>query len=263
MATKSNTELAVFEPSSFEVMFDPNSDAAEVIAENMAGEGGISPLALDRIRIPGSAGKRWEIPTLGEPDMSPTVEGIIIANQRVRTWWEKDLNDKTREAGAPPDCSSDDGITGLGAWGKNGDRGHNGDCATCPMAQFGSDPKHADGEGGGRQWCREARLLYILPEGRVLPMVVVLPPSSLRPWKQYLQRMSASAIPYYGVVTSIGLEQKAEPVEHSVATFSTVSILDRDQRAVVRQYQESLNLLTAGAAVASSDAADVIDTDAS
>jgi hypothetical protein len=51
------------------------------------------------------------------------------------------------------------------------------------------------------------RLLFMIQEGDVLPFVVALPPTSVKPAHQYFVRLASRAVPYFGVMTEVTLEQ--------------------------------------------------------
>ena len=75
-------------------------------------------------------------------------------------------------------------------------------CATCPMNQFGSDPK-----GGKGKACKEMRRLFILQKGDMYPSIMNVPPTSLRQWDAYVSALlSKKQIPL-SFVTILNLEK--------------------------------------------------------
>jgi hypothetical protein len=170
------------------------STIMEALEANLGG-GGLSPFDLDRVKVPSQGSISWEIPDLDEESISAKVlTGIIIHNAPVRSFWTKGLD----EGGpTPPDCYSNDLINGVGTPG--------GDCLTCPMNQWGSDTK-----GGTGKACSERRLLFMLRPQSFLPIVVQVPPSSLRNLNQYMLRLAGSGTAYYHVETSLSLEKATQ-----------------------------------------------------
>lgn len=63
----------------------------------------------------------------------------------------------------------------------NGTGDPGGCCATCKSNQFGS------GEGQSKA-CKNRRMIYVLMEGELFPMVLSLPTGSLKEFTKYLKR---------------------------------------------------------------------------
>jgi len=97
--------------------------------------------------------------------MLKELSGIIIAWRDTRAYWSVPMEES--DGNMPPDCYSLDARTGEGEPG--------GNCHKCPNAEFGSGSK---GEG---QACKLVRQLFLVREDNLLPEIVHLPPSSLKP----------------------------------------------------------------------------------
>ena len=137
------------------------------------------------------------------------------------------------DANSPPNCSSLDAYTGIGEPG--------GNCRSCRYAQFGTG---ANGEG---QACKLVRQLFFLRQDAVLPVAVNLPPSSLKPVRQYFMRLVARGLPCYSLITKIGLEktQNARSIVYSRATFTAGDQLSAEQTERVKAYADLLKPLLA------------------
>lgn len=98
-----------------------------------------------------------------------SLEGIILKSQIIRGYW-KPNNPK-------PVCVSRDGIIGVDAAGK----AH--ECARCKYDQWGSavklDENGQPTKGKGKA-CKEMRRLLFLEDGTDLPIIINIPPSSLK-----------------------------------------------------------------------------------
>lgn len=169
-------------------MVDDARSVGAIIKDNV---GTITAQDLDRVRVPAGGGVAWEIATLDGVVSEAELVGVIVEKREVRAFWAAEFTG----GNTPPDCASPDGETGYGAPG--------GACASCPMAAFGT----ARGGQGKGQACRLMRLLFILRPGSLLPMVLVVPPSSLQPTKQYMMRLASEATAYHQVVSSFILEK--------------------------------------------------------
>lgn len=204
-------------------IMSPDLNLSEIVQENL-GDGGASRFDLDRVQIPAAGGTMWMLPTLEGPKGVASFEGIIIDSRFNRAYWEKALEDS---GGAEPDCKSDDGKMGSGVPG--------GSCADCPHAQWGSDPK-----GTGGQACKLKQSLLIVPAGSVLPILLDLPPSSIKEWKKFALRLINARRSFRSVTVSIGLKVVDKPVRHSVAQFAVCEMLDEEATAKANAYAASI-----------------------
>lgn len=236
-ASSKSTEVAVFERGKYP-MLDPGgmgADIAEIMAENM-GDEGLSPFDLDRIKMPSGGHIAWEVPTADGPEPMKTITGVVVAWMVGRSWWERDLDDPDAAGNEPPDCASRDGHVGVGRYGIGSEGNPTGECLGCPMNEWDSATK-----GAGKA-CKEQRLLYMLLPGNALPVVVALAPTSIKPWRQYVMRLTSEAIPFYGLETTLGLEKvkgNGTP-DYAVVVPSRGQVLDPESRVVAKQYGDSL-----------------------
>jgi hypothetical protein len=216
-------EVAKKEPGSspFVIL---NADIA-VIREAMktnVGEAGLSAGDLERIKVPAGGGTAWTIQTLDGEELLKELVGIIISWRDTRAHWSVPMEES--DGNMPPDCYSLDARIGEGKPG--------GDCHKCPLAQFGSDPK---GEG---QACKLIRQLFLIREGNMLPEIVSLPPSSVKPARQYFLRLASKGVPTYGVVTKIGLEKtkNGQGIAYAKATLTSGGRLPPEQAQRAKDY---------------------------
>lgn len=144
---------------------------------------------------------------------------------------------KDRYAGGnnPPDCGSFDGVTGIGTPG--------GSCSTCPYNRFGS------GEGKSKL-CKNKRLLYILQEGELFPIMLSLPTGSLVTFTKYVKSQLSKGRKLNQIVTKITLKKatNASGIAFSQAVFAFDRALSPVEcKAVggvaeqVRSYASNLN----------------------
>ncbi len=182
---------SVEEPSSGFLALLPQEGGktiADVIRVNV-GPGGITPADLERIKVPAGGQLAW---TLDDDEPAKEFEGVILAQRDIRAYWRERYNGEH----TPPDCYSQDAETGVGTPG--------GSCAACPFAQFGS-AVNEKGEAGKGQACALRRVLLILRPDNRLPVVLSVPPSSLKPVRNYLLRLSNKGTIFTDVTTVFGL----------------------------------------------------------
>jgi hypothetical protein len=218
-------ELAVKETAQFLVLENAQG-AIEALKSNLEGEA-LSPMDLDRVSVPGAGGISWCIPGLEGEETTQEIVGVIVGVQNCRAYWAGDF----AGGGDPPDCSSDDGVTGIGEPG--------GACKVCSLAQFGSDSR------GKGQACKAMKRLFVLRPGSMLPLVVALPPSSIRPATRYLLRLAGVGLKYQAAVTRTTLEKtkNSEGIAYSVASFALAGKLDPGQAQAMEDYAQTMGPL--------------------
>lgn len=217
------------------------AEIASAIAANV-GTGGISPFDLDRVRVPAGGGLSFQVPSLDGETEERELAGVIVAWRSPRAYWRESFDETG--GGTPPDCSSDDGVVGVGDPG--------GDCAVCPLARFGTAAR------GRGQACRQMRLLFMLRERDRLPIVVVVPPSSLRKVSAYFLRLAGQGQRYHDVVTRLVLEKtkNKDGIGYSEIIPSRAAVLAPAESAAIAQYAEGLAPVFAQVRVDQNDALD-------
>lgn len=235
-----STALVVLDKGNYALAKFTPEQLREAISENFADDE-LTPNDLDRVRVPSGGGTAWAIPTLeGEEDMVKLIDGVIVHYRPARAYWSQSLDESG--GGSPPDCTAPDGKHGVGTPG--------GTCAVCPLNQFGS------ADGGRGKACKEMRLLFLLRPDSLLPLVMVLPPTSIKPFKKYLQRLTSAAVPYSKVQTTIGLEKtkNKDNIEYAQATFKVVEKLDDASAAHVAAYADSMKAAFEAVEIVADDA---------
>jgi hypothetical protein len=167
----------------------------EAFAINIA-SGAVSEFDLPRIKIMSGAAL-WLIPKLEGDETAPSIEGVIVYARDTRAYYA------AKNAGSvPPDCSSPDAITGAARPGIN----LGGECAKCPMAQYGS-AVDADGQAGEGQACKQMKQLFMLRGESMFPEVASLPPTSLKNARQFFLKLASQGVPYFHALVQIPLEK--------------------------------------------------------
>jgi hypothetical protein len=144
--------------------------------------------------------------------------------------------------GTRPDCASRDGISGITTEG-----GELISCATCPYNQFGSGIK-ADGSASRGKACKNAWTLYMLREGELLPTMIKIPPTGVKPLKSYFQGLllpKDKGNPMrrpHEVVTRITLNQATgtdSGTIYAVPAYEAIGALKPQTAAALKKYGES------------------------
>ncbi len=217
MTVSQNTQMAPF------VL--PDMVESEFSQEDMADDMEGMSLSLNRVKIPAGGGLQMEIPT-DDPDAPKYVSslvGVILHNHTTCAYWIETDDDGDNDDKLPV-CSSLDGKTGIGTPG--------GACATCALNTYGTAAK-----GKGKA-CKNMRVLYILCSGEYLPLQLNLPPTSIKPYKEFVNkafrlRNRAS----WGSVVEIKLKKENNgKQDYSVATFRRLYDFQGPDLAKVRAY---------------------------
>jgi len=213
----------------FSVFQQDEKELSALLKGNLAGRT-LTAADLVRAPIPAGGGTTWEIESLDGVEKADEIEGVIIHQKNIRAYWpDAEIN------GEPPLCRSDDAMTGIGAIQAD-QPAESRDCFTCPMAQWGSDPK-----GGKGQACTLKKALFILRPDSILPMVVMIPPSSLQNIDRYLLALLNASAPFWGAVTGLSLEKaQGNSGAYSRVKARRVAPLTPEQTARMKLYQDDI-----------------------
>ena len=201
--------------------------SSEELADDYAG----LQLSFQRVKIPGGGSLQFEIPSDDpeNPDYAKTIEGVIIYSHQASVYWPEgsEFDDSVT-----PLCSSVDGITGCGTPG--------GPCAMCELNQYGTGTDSKGNPSKGKA-CKNMRMLYLLRNGEMLPIQFSLPPTSIRPYTNFVN----SAFLLRGRRVCSGLVQiglrkvSSNGFTYSVATFKKLRDFEGEELARICAYADS------------------------
>lgn len=251
MATPKPTQaLALTAPEQFPVLAYDQQELTELLNDNL---GGMMP-RLTRISWPTGGALSFKVQTdEGDKQMS-TLTGLVVHHIPNRLFWEESFEESG--GGQIPDCSSGDGITGIGtprhegagiehpALTLNPENQGPFSCAQCPLSKF---------RNGDRPLCRETHPIFLIPrsespdEVNLLPIVVSVPPSSLTVWSIFSGQLLARGISFRRAIVEIGLEvDKGGPrgnIDYSKMKVRRVGLLTPEEYSFMREYATSLQPL--------------------
>lgn len=193
----------------------------EELAEDMDG----LQMSFPRVKIPAGGALMFELPSDDpeNPDYVKNLEGVILFNHPNNAYWPEGSE---YDDSATPLCSSVDAKQGIGEPG--------GSCVSCALNQFGSAA-----EGNGKA-CKNMRVLYLLRSGEFMPLQVTLPPTSLKPFREFMnQSFALRRRATYGSVIQIGLKKMSNGKDdYSVATFRRLYDFSGGELAQIRQFAD-------------------------
>lgn len=144
-----------------------------------------------RAKIPSGGGKAFSIET-GDEDSDTVVtsiEGVVIHSHKCNARFDESV------LGEPPVCSSMDGKVGI-----NAETGEACGCIDCPYNEYGSSAK-----GPGKA-CKNMIRLYMMVPGSPIPLLISLPPTSMKGWQAYrISTLAAKGLKPAEVVTELTL----------------------------------------------------------
>lgn len=205
----------------FQIMTMDVNHITDILQENM-GADELTAFDLTRIKVPGGGGTTWRVDTIeGEIEMKEII-GILVTTQTTNTYWKEEFTG----GGTPPDCFSEDGITGRGNPG--------GDCKSCPLFEFGSD------ENKRGKACKQNRMLYVVTQNEILPLAIKAPATSLRNTKKYLLGLVSKNRAMYSVYTKFTLERdkNKDGIEYSKILLSKVG--DVENVELIKSYAKAI-----------------------
>lgn len=189
---------------------------ATSISEAMAECEGLE-FSLDKVKWPGAGATAFELPGDDENgELTKELRGIIVHNHPAFSYYLQ----KYTGGSNPPDCGSFDGKVGIGTPG--------GRCAECYYNRFGS------GEGNSKA-CKNRRILYILMEGELFPVMLSIPTGSLKAFSEYAKRQLSKGRKLSEIITKISLKKatSATGITYSQAVFTLERPLTEEEKAAV------------------------------
>ena len=197
MTNKKETALVPFQKQ-YPVLYSDMQEIKKSIEENLGGET-FSQFDLPRVPMPQGKNGSFAFTDLAGNEVSEKeLNGIIIAFKSTRQYYLSP--DPSNE---PPDCWSEDAITGAGIRSKDQKEPSAMACLQCPLSAWNTSEK------GKGQACSSRKVLFILLPGAQLPYVLSLSPGSLKNFKTFQTRLVMNSLYYYGVQTTLTCE-KAE-----------------------------------------------------
>lgn len=203
-------------------------------------------------------GEKTVLPNPKDPDSPATNIDVVIIKANKGTskvfylkGYDPDSSDKQK-----PDCYSSDGV----APAADAASPQSKKCATCQHNQWGS--RITDKGATKGKACSDTVRLAIAPAGQVNdPMLLRVPPASIRNLGEYGQLLAKRGVGYNMVVTKIGFD----PESLGKLTFKPVGFLDDASYAEVQEVMDSDTVrdITGGSltqALESVAAADVAET---
>jgi len=133
--------------------------------------------------------------------------GVMIFTKQSNVYYQKAYRSGNS---APPDCYSSDGRIP----DADVEKPQHTNCKSCPYNQFGSSP---NGEGKA---CKNTRPTFFLVGGSLLPMVLRIPPTSLKNIQKYVMSVASRHGSYFAVRTVVSTYKEQQEQEYLHIKFA-------------------------------------------
>lgn len=174
-------------------------------------------------------GERVVLPNPKDPESPATAIDVVLlkANKGTsKVFYIKGYDPKDSE-GAKPDCYSSDGVTPAA----DAQTPQAKKCATCPHNQWGSRITEKGASKG--KACNDTVRMAVAAAGQINdPMLLRVPPASIKALGEYGQMLAKRGVGYNMVVTKVSFDQEAESPK---LTFKPVGFLDDTAFAEVQE----------------------------
>ena len=176
-----------------------------------------------RAKLP-KEGLQFLIDTGDEDNLiqTPSITGVIVYSHLCNARFDP------ASRGDPPRCSSLDAKMGID------EEGVVRDCETCPYNQYGSA-----GEGKRGKACKNMMRLYILTDSSPIPILLTLPPTSLKAWQTYRYGLSLDQLTPKAVLTELKLKtavSKTSGDKYAQVKPRLVGLLSEDARRIAEMF---------------------------
>lgn len=248
------TALAVIEKDSILALRDPDvmQDMQDAMQSAMeSGVGGSMEKMFIRVKTPAGGGTQWTIQHPSGPENVNVIRGILVGVFPRGVLWptQDDAAKGTRPVLKTDDLKTayqvgdipDDMIDVLeqyrredGTWDWEELTG-----GKYPDSPFG----WGSGKKGVGKRAHDQRVLFILRENEVMPLMIVIQPGSLKSILDFLATIPSQAIPAWRAVVELSLRatESKGGIEYSEIVPRLVGKLDRENGAAIKQtYYEML-----------------------
>lgn len=223
------SELAIINSGEFRavaVIGDTGENLMELLQENVGEQ--ISVFDFAKLTVPSGGGEFWSIPSADGAKVEKEIEGVVLLRKSGKAYWQVSMDDSTELT--PPDCSSEDGMIGIGTPG--------GTCAQCPLNRFETAAK-----GKGKA-CKDKCDIFILTKNGVLPMIIQVPPTSLRSFKQYGMLLLDAGKDISKVLTKFSLVSETRSGKKTaIIQFKSGGDIGPEMHPFVAKYKETIKSL--------------------
>jgi hypothetical protein len=236
-----STELATIPESEFLAVRGEDNAVAEALEANQEE---LSVRDLIRVRVPAADSGQWSIKDPANVRTAKEIVGALVVYRKGGVLWP---TEGEAIKGSRPVIVTNDLRTGQLVSDDFGDL----DEAELQKARIEDGPNGellydwlelsynkwgSSGKGRGKR-CKERRILGILEPESMYPLIVTVPPASLRNVTDWIKGMSLNGIPHFRLVCALGLEEVTNDAgqEFCKVVPRTERILSEEEGSFLRE----------------------------
>lgn len=217
-------------------LLSPDSRQAQIIEANLDGEPMLEQ-DLPRVKLPLGGATKWNVEIAGNSETTDEIVGLLVCIAKRGVLWPQDDPSDSRPVIVSNDLqigyrvSDDLGTIDPAALDRHriGDRRYDWlSLSKSPEFGFGS------ARGGAGKRCKESRILAILRQGDLWPLLVSVGPGSLKTWGSFQKTLPAF---HYETVIGLRLEKakgtNGQP--YSMIVPRVVGTITPEQGAVAKR----------------------------
>lgn len=168
-------------------------------------------------------------------DVERTFRGVILSNHANNVLWDKKFGTQVSDEEKFPACASPDGLHGVprpgfrhaALGGAPADGTELIECRTCPYNKWGSGAELIHDRNPKGKAVTNQRPIYVAMEDREAPIELVLPPTSIKGFDDYLTMLLNQQLPVQAVLTEFSqVIQGQGSAPYGVVHFRALSALD-------------------------------------
>jgi hypothetical protein len=180
-------------------------------------------------------GERIVLPNPKDPDSPATsIEVVLVkANKdKSKVFYIDKYDPNASDKAKKPDCYSANGTHPA----KDSEHPQAASCSVCPHNEWGSAVNDKGIATKGKA-CQDSVRIAVVPNGQLNdPMLIRVPPASIKALGEYGQMLAKRGVAYNMVVTKIAFDQDAESPK---LTFKPMGFLSAEEYNVVKEVMES------------------------
>jgi len=185
---------------------------------------GVEP-RLPKLQMPTGRGKEFSLDAQGsEPIDLKEVIGVILFQTPSNAYWKEAFGGGNAVL---PDCASHDGLTPSDQY----DSLQAESCARCVHNRFGS-ARDPEGNKMPGKACRNVKRVVVLrADDPTIPVLLTIPPGSLRAFDDYMVLLAKEKRPYWTVATKLTIktESNRAGIDYPMAVFTIAGYINNKE----------------------------------
>lgn len=234
-----STSFALAKRETWPLFSQEQGEVMEVVHEQVVGTDD-SVFAFERLKVPTGGGTRWEVNTPDGHKLVDDLPCVILDSFNRRGYWIGSEVEGAGLSNSPPDCSSDDMITGRGRRSVEDDESSEQACLDCPLNVWGSGRN-----GRGKACSVKKRVFLLLPDSVYpIPLFLQVPPTSLKSFSQFARGLARFGTRLHHVTVSLSLKPDKDEGGNPFSRIEIKQLGDRmndDQRAFMETLRAAMS----------------------